>query len=182
MYHIRNDQRSHRSAQLIYEALVERLRHKDFDQITVTDIQRATGVARSTFYRCFDNLPDVLYWQCDQCFRQAMACPEPGAPPDEATLIRHYLSYWMTHSQLPELLIRINRLDIFYSCHLKNAQLLAQTFGVLPGLTGEEARYFLTIRTGMTLSILQAWLEGGQKETADQLLDILRKSVHIGSL
>lgn len=68
MYHISKDKRTIESARLIYEGLLECLKTKAFDQITVSDLQKESGVARSTFYRAFDNISDVLYWKCDTRF------------------------------------------------------------------------------------------------------------------
>lgn len=174
MYHVSRDKRSARSAELIYQGVLACLAHKAFDQITVTDLQRATGVARSTFYRCFDNLSDVLCWRCEQCFSEALRDAPPGTRPDEQALIGHYFSYWMTHFDILDLLTRIDRRDILYAAHLKRAEELARDFGSLPGMDGNAARYFLAICTGVTIGVLQAWLDGGKKESAEELLRIVR--------
>ena len=61
MYHISKDKRALQSSELIYNGLLECIKKKPFDQISVSDLQKASGVARSTFYRAFDNISDVLY-------------------------------------------------------------------------------------------------------------------------
>lgn len=83
MYHISKDKRSIQSANFIYHGLLQCLAHKSFDQITITDVQKASGVARTTIYRCFDNLSDILYWRCDLCFREALHSVMPTETPDE---------------------------------------------------------------------------------------------------
>lgn len=173
MYHISNDKRAVQSAQLIYNGLLECLENKSFDQITVTDVQKISGVARTTIYRCFDNLSDILYWRCDLCFREALLFVEPKGSPDEWQLMRNYFSYWTEHSDILKLLIDINRQDIIYTCHMKNAEALEHSYGKLPGMDKTNARYFMSIRTGVTISILKAWLDGGREETIEELLDIL---------
>lgn len=37
----------------------------------MSDVQRASTVGRSTFYRLFDNTADVLAYLCDWIFEQA---------------------------------------------------------------------------------------------------------------
>lgn len=177
MYHISNDKRAAQSANLIYSGLLKCLENKPFDQITVTDVQRVSGVARTTIYRCFDNLSDILYWRCDLCFQEALLFDNRKSPPDEWQLMQSYFSYWTAHSDILKLLIDINRQDIIYSCHMKNAKALEQSYGALPGMNETNARYFMAIRTGVTISLLKAWLGGGRKETADELLDILKKQL-----
>lgn len=177
MYHISNDKRATQSADLIYKGLLQCLDRKTFDQITVTDVQKASGVARTTIYRCFDNLSDILYWRCDLAFREALHAIEPMNAPNELELMQGYFSYWMEHSDILKLLIGINRQDIIYACHMKNAKALEQSYGTLPGMDETNARYFMAIRTGVTISILKAWLDGGRKESAEELVQILKTQV-----
>ncbi len=174
MYHISHDKRAAQSARLIYKGLLQCLEKKSFDLITVTDVQKASGVARTTIYRCFDNLSDILYWQCDLCFREALLLNKPKDTPDEWQLMQSYFAYWTEHSDILKLLIDINRQDIIYACHMKNARALEQSYGKLPGMDETQARYFMAIRTGVTISILKAWLDGGRKESAAELLTILK--------
>lgn len=173
MYHISNDKRAVQSADLIYRGLLQCLDHKSFDQITVTDVQRASGVARTTIYRCFDNLSDILYWRCDLAFQKALHAAPPTDAPSELALMRGYFAYWTEHCDILKLLMDIDRPDIIYTCHMKNAELLAQSFGPLPGMDEVNSRYFIAIRTGVTIGVLKAWLDGGRQETAAELLEIL---------
>lgn len=175
MYHISNDKRARQSSELIYNGLLECIKKKPFDQITISDMQKASGVARTTFYRAFDNISDVLFWKCDACFYDALCNFNSSEFPSELELARHYFSYWMEHSDILVLLIEINRQDIIYACHMKNAKALEQSFGALPGLDETNARYFMAIRTGVTISVLKAWLDGGKKETTEELMKIIEK-------
>lgn len=177
MHHVSQDKRTSRSAELIYQGLLQCLSQKPFGQITVTDIQKATGVARTTFYRSFDNLADVLYWRCEECFREALHTGESSAQLNEAALIRSYFAYWMAHGDILKLLIDIDRQDIIYTCHMKQAKALEAACGALPRLDSASKRYFMAIRTGVTISMLQAWLDGGQQETPEELVDILIRQV-----
>ena len=72
MHHIKNDKRTLQSADLLYQGLLACLKEKPLAEVTVTDLQRASGVARSTFYRSFDDVSDVLAWQCDLGFHEAL--------------------------------------------------------------------------------------------------------------
>lgn len=177
MYHISKDKRAMQSSELIYQGFLACIQKKPFDQITVTDLQKASGVARSTFYRAFDNLSDVLYWKCDTCFYEVLGSYCPGAMQGELDLARHYFTYWMSHSDILETLMRINRQDIIYACHMKNAERMQQRFGRLPGPAIEHGDYFIAIRTGFTLSILTTWLSGGRRETAEELMAIIEEQL-----
>lgn len=177
MYHISNDKRAMQSSKLIYNGLLECIKKKPFDQITVSDLQKASGVARTTFYRAFDNISDVLYWKCDTCFYEVLGKYNPKLFEGEIDLARHYFQYWMNHSDILDLLIQINRQDIIYACHMKNAEILQQRFGEVPGVHMEHGNYFIAIRTGFTISVLTVWLKGGKKETADDLVKIIEEQL-----
>ena len=77
MYHIREDKRSAQSAELIYQCILKLMDQKSYDLISVTDIQRKSGIARTTFYRCFDNISDVFLWKCDEAFHTAFSTYHP---------------------------------------------------------------------------------------------------------
>lgn len=177
MYHISRDKRAVQSSKLIYEGLLACMKKKPFDQITVSDLQKASGVARTTFYRAFDNISDVLYWRCDTCFYEVLGNYRPEQFPSELELALHYFRYWMEHSDILELLMKINRQDIIYACHVKNAELLRQCFGELPGVDRRHGNYFVAIRTGFTISVLTAWLNAGRMETPEELVEILREQL-----
>lgn len=174
MYHISHDKRAVQSADLIYHGLLQCLAHKPFDQVTVTDVQKASGVARTTIYRCFDNLSDILYWRCDLCFREALHCVAPTGAPEEWALMLGYFTYWTEHSEILKLLIDINRQDILYTCHMQNAKTLEQNYGPLPGMDDVRGRYFMAIRTGVTISVLKVWLDTGRKEAPEELVALVK--------
>lgn len=179
MYHISGDKRTAASAELIYRGLLDCIKKKPFDQITISDLQRASTVARSTFYRSFDNISDVLYWKCDTCFYEVLGSFCPQQLPNELELALHYFRYWMAHSDILELLMRIDRQDIIYACHTKNAELMRSRCGDIPGLSAGQSNYFIAIRTGFTISILTAWLKGGKKETPEQIGAILKEQLQL---
>lgn len=179
MYHISDDKRSRQSVELIYRGLLECLEEKPFDLVTISDVQRESGVARTTFYRSFDNMSDVLFWQCDIRFHEVLVECDPLLFANEIVLAKHYFSYWTQHGAILELLIRINRQDIIYACHMKNANILQERFGALPNMPTEHGNYFMAIRTGFTISMLTAWLGGGKKETPDELVAIIVEQLKI---
>ena len=79
MYHIKQDRRSRASADEIARGLNTCLKTMPLSAVTITDLHRATGVSRATFYRLFDNIEDVLVYQCDQMLESMRdSCAENG--------------------------------------------------------------------------------------------------------
>lgn len=173
MYHIRDDKRTRRSARAICDGLMACLGRKPLDQVTVSDVQRESGVARTTFYRSFDNVSDVLAWRCDECFREVLGSMDPRAFRNERELARRYFSYWMEHGDILELLVRANRYDIIYASHRRVGDELRSRYGDVEGLDERHGDYFMAVRTGFTLSILVTWAEHGRSESVDELMRVI---------
>lgn len=176
----KSEKRSGRqSAELIYKGLLECVAKKPFDLITISDLQKASGVARTTFYRSFDNIADIPYWRCDTCFHEVLVENVSEMFADEMEFAKKYFIYWTKHSDILDLLIKINRQDIIYDCHMKNAEILQKRFGALKDLPASHGNYFMAIRTGFTISVLTAWIKGGRKESPDELVEIIQEQIRI---
>lgn len=65
MFHIPNDKRAQKSADLIAQGLYKCLEKKPLSNIKVNDIYLNSYVSRATFYRLFDSVYDVLLYECD---------------------------------------------------------------------------------------------------------------------
>lgn len=73
MMHLKDDPRTERSACLLYQGLLRALQGKDFKHVTVSDVSKYSTVGRSTFYRNFDELEDLLAWKCDRQFKEVLS-------------------------------------------------------------------------------------------------------------
>lgn len=63
MYHIPRDARAWRSARKLAVAVAEMLKSTPLQKITVSALCERAGIARSTFYRSFDHVEDVVKWR-----------------------------------------------------------------------------------------------------------------------
>lgn len=160
MYHIKADKRTEASAKLITQAVLALMEEKSFDEITITEVQRHSGVSRSTFYRSFDKLEDVLELLCDQGFRAAF--DRGGNVPESV------FRYWSENSGILEALVRIHRTDILYSSFRRTAA----DHERMQALKENEAQYdyFVSIVTSGMVGILTTWVEHGKTETGDEVL------------
>ncbi len=177
MHHISNDRRTQRSAALIWDGMVSCLADKPFERVTVSDIQRESGIARSTFYRCFDNLSDVLSWRCEICFDEVLGSMEFERRPNPPALAKAFFIGLMEHLDILDILVTANRFDIIYACHLASAEKVREGLGEIPGLDETHGRYYMAIRTGVMIGILTAWLANGREETPDELAVIAGEQV-----
>lgn len=180
MYHIKPDKRSQTSARLISEGLLECMKKKEFTQITITDIQRTSGVGRSTFYRLFDNLADVLAYMCDKQFEKII-CDFNKLPimsTDEFVLLN--IKSWMESIDLIKALYSSDRLDLLFKASRSRVAQIRDIFAAEFGYDEElqfsenELDYGLAGLLCSMMGVLGMWAEKGRKESPEELLRIIK--------
>lgn len=178
MYRIKQDQRTIRSSQLIYQALATLMREKPFTKITVTNVVETAQVGRTTFYRIFDEIEDILRMRCDQVFdelvayivayRQEDRSPEPGM------LLKPMLRYFYLHSDIIDLLLRARRMDILQDAFRERAQGIQAQAAQQMQVADEYVAYGVEIRINLMIAIVAHWVRTGKRQAPDELADTLK--------
>lgn len=182
MFHIKSDIRSKKSAHLIYQALLKLVATKSFEEITISDISRVSTVSRATFYRHFDDITDVFAWQNDLQLHEILTSyvqlNHNKSIPDD--LLSYLLENLLKENNLQswKILLDIGRQDIIYTTFLNNAPILLdyfQSLGIYQEESLTEYTYFISIRVGFLIGILNGWFRAGQKQTAEEVTSIVMK-------
>ena len=179
MYHIKNDKRSQTSARLISEGLLKCLSDKEFSKITITDVQRASFVGRATFYRLFDNLTDVLAYQCDQIFEDVIYSYDTSSKQSPESIITHFIDNWLKHEKLLEAIVECNRLDIIIESHRKTKDKIKNFFFLNIEMDTTQTDYLIVVLTALMSGILAEWVRNGRKENTLQLYNQVRNSIRL---
>lgn len=175
MFHIKDDLRSVKSAELLYEGLERVLKKREFDKITVTDITKESTVSRATFYRNFDTIIDVLYWKCNQLFNRVLTDfveQEPDLK-EKDLLISFVFRFWVEHVDILDILINEGRIDIIYNSFMSNAPIVMDYIKERIDFPNVQYNYFFATRVGIFIGVFQTWITGGKKETGDELTQII---------
>ncbi|MGN1019879.1 MAG: TetR/AcrR family transcriptional regulator [Aristaeellaceae bacterium] len=174
MYHIQRDRRAQRSAQRIGQGLLTCLAEKPYAEVTVTDVQRAARVGRSTFYRLFDNTSDVLAWLCDGVFEQARQANDrlSRQTADETTL--QFIRIWMENRTLLKAIVDSGRTDILHRAHMKYLPPNDAFFPETGAMDGVQLEYMMAMLTSCMTAFLRVWISGGGRESAAQLQERVR--------
>jgi AcrR family transcriptional regulator len=176
LYHIKEDARSKKSAEMLYRGLLKCLEETPLDKVSVTDVQKASGTGRSTFYRNFDTVIDILKWKCDAQFSEAIGSYVKTLSGERrADLLLYMLSYWMQHSDVIEALLGAGRVDVVYRCFLDSYKVVEQHLLGL-GITlpnDAQERYFSAVSAGFFISIMDTWIAGGKRESPEQVAAIV---------
>lgn len=178
MYHIKKDKRSQKSAELIYEGLSHCMEVKTFDKITITDIQHASSVGRATFYRDFDNIKDVLYWQCDAHYQEVMNgyFLQSNGNFNPYNFIKYFFDYWISesNSNILEQIISIGYYDIIFSCHFKNSSIIKNNEPKSRVDENDFFEYYLSTLIGGFIGLLVSWISNGKIFTADEIIEKMK--------
>lgn len=171
MYHIKNDKRAQVSSELICAGLLACMKEKPFARITITDVQHASTVSRSTFYRNFDCLEDVLALLCDRGFQAVFTAYNALPAAQRGNLPKAVFQYWFRNSAVLETLVQIHRTDILFDSLRRSSGLIE----ALQPLADDPARfdYFVAIITSAMIGVLTVWVEHGKTETEDQMVQKL---------
>lgn len=187
MYHIKQDKRSKASANLIVEGLYQCLDTKKFPDITISDLQRITGVGRSTFYRLFDNLTDVLEYECDNAFRTMLERYHQkeltlSSESRFDSLMLLLVNYWMGHPQLLNAITDSRRIDILNTVFMNHVVELGTILAPSWKMSETELRYFVSVASSALFGVFNAWVKGRKKENSTELLSSFKRAITMVSM
>ena len=155
----------------VYNAFLQLLDETGYDGITATDIIKRSGVARSTFYRHFSSVHDVLM-QYGGHFDELFEAKTSGQTPD--FFDREYLV--KTFSYYRDMRCEF---DIMREAGLPTqwVDLIARyhedKLGIMP--VGSAKRYPLYYFAGAICSVVSEWMASGMRESPEELADIFLK-------
>ncbi len=178
MYHIKQDQRAQRSAETIYNALVTLMNDQPYDTIKVSDIIRQADVGRSTFYRNFDEIDDILRMRCDQVFdemvRYIAVYRQEQKTVDPWALLKPMLRYFYLHSSIIDQLLKADRIGIMQAAFRKRSQPLQAQFARQMQVDEVYAAYVAEVRFNVLIAIVTHWVKTGKRQAPDELADTLK--------
>ena len=176
MYHIKNDKRCLKSAARIGEAFRTILASKQLSEITVTDIQKASGVGRSTFYRLFDNIDDVLLYVAEEEFHGLITLYKDLS---WSGFTEHFIGGIMSESRglvniassgKTRLISKALRINLTQAAETDNYEF------------DNLSRYMIAMFVGGCISLVTAWDENGREESIDELARLMQQAFNYGKI
>ena len=175
MYHISDDIRSQKSAALLTEGLMICSKKKPFDQITISDLQKASSVSRATFYRLFDNINDLLQYVCDQYF-DGIAIKYSSFVEDGANVFGiDFITEFIENREIIRLLTSSGNLDLIRAAHAKYFSSIHEALGITDK-NDNAADYIIELLSGVLPLVLKVWVEHGEKESPEELYELMHHS------
>src|SRR5512138_1914664 len=171
----KRDRRSQRTRHLLSAALVELIKEKDYNTITVSDIIERANVGRSTFYAHYRDKDDLFVGEMDRVV-EALSQQIPGQEDlpffPSLGLFRHVGEEY----ELYKALVWTPGIDLLIK-HMQKS--LSQR--VEGGLMNSGKQYELpipilaTFIAGSFLTLLKWWLENKRVYSPEQMDEIFKK-------
>lgn len=180
MYHIKTDKRSQTSASEIVRGLQECLKTTPLKAITVSDIHRATGISRATFYRLFDTPEDVLVYQLDEMTEDAAKAYEARKDLPTAQLLEETIALGLRNHEFLRALVENGRYDLLFQYTEKSFRRLDDQRKIFPVDMEKAERDYVIAHLSMAMVASQiTWARNGQQETAKDLIRYLKRYTQI---
>ncbi len=166
---VKNNKRRQASKEKIESAFIELLQTRELSQITVAEICKITDLNRSTFYANYldvydlaDKLRDTLEAQVEGLYTQDGG--DKYAQDDWLKLFNHIYDnqiFYKTYFKLG-----------YDSTHSVNVSALSESYKIFPE---KYMHYHIEFFKNGFNAIVKMWLNGGCKETPEEMSEILKR-------
>lgn len=178
MFHISSDKRAERSALLICDGLSECLETKAFHDVTIADISRASTVSRSTFYRLFDNLTDVLDYQCSRLFQETLGTfSGVGTPQNAREFVLTFMGTCLKHPAWIAAIASSGRIDLLYKAHLDHAAIIQKTLFKDRVISKSQMNHLLGLLTSSIFSVFVIQQDNSGTAVPEQLYQYCKDNI-----
>ncbi len=153
-------------------ALLEIMKDRLFEEVSISELCRFAGLSRKTFYRLYEAKADVVYAMIDHAILDA-----GSFIPDQSVGkggMHKFLSYWKSRSELLDVLKK-NRISALLSQQavihiMQEAPEIRRCFGAEGDVHGEERMIFYV--TGL-FSLVLAWHNRNFDLSVDEMAALL---------
>ncbi len=151
----------------LFCALIEFAQQKDWSKVTVTELIEKSGVARASFYRNFRSVEEIIDYGIGEMARRY----HDGMPADthDPHSLVSMLYKFRFYQEYADLVLAFHRakvsttlLDIITDCEIDNRGDMSSS---------SISRYELYYYAGAFYNMMLSWLEGGMKETPEDMAE-----------
>ena len=167
---MKDDLRSRLSRRILKDALLEILSYKRSYDISVKELCDKAGINRSTFYRHYNNIADVL----EEIENDLIAMitdvntASVNDPDNSWSYIYNTLSFLETHHEYDPLFL--TDFSAFYDLIRKLESTVSGSIRALTKKSEKEVSYLMKFLLSGTFSIIYDWIRGGRKEGLGSVL------------
>ncbi len=188
MQNIIPDERYSVADEAILGAFFKLVKEKKPDRITVSDITKTAGIARSTFYNHYQDIPSLISAVEDKTILDVFSMMENFQPKNDRDICNSYFltlcRYTMENPFLSGLLSTPHGNDLFEKMlTMLHHYVTETTSNSRPDRhTKEEVSYVITCAIGSTIGVLHKWSRDNFNLAPEVIADILSEVFLSGML
>ena len=188
MQNIIPDERYSVADEAILGAFFKLVKEKKPDRITVSDITKTAGIARSTFYNHYQDIPSLISAVEDKTIHDVFSMMENFQPKNDRDICSSYFltlcRYTMENPFLSGLLSTPHGNDLFEKMlTMLHHYVTETTSNSKPDRhTKEEVSYVITCAIGSTIGVLHKWSRDNFNLAPEVIADILSEVFLSGML
>ena len=188
MQNIIPDERYSVADEAILGAFFKLVKEKKPDRITVSDITKTAGIARSTFYNHYQDIPSLISAVEDKTIHDVFSMMENLQPKNDRDICSSYFltlcRYTMENPFLSGLLSTPHGNDLFEKMlTMLHHYVTETTSNSRPDRhTKEEVSYVITCAIGSTIGVLHKWSRDNFNLAPEVIADILSEVFLSGML
>lgn len=158
------------SKNCLFDAVLKLLQEKEYEKITVSELTKVAGVSRSTFYRYYETVGDVLI---DFLESHPMGFPADMQYEDLTNRGRVdvYFHYLEANRELFQLLVQPEFIGAFRQFMERTFRTPPCPFRPIVEKMGYRTEYELSAFTGIVFNVTVDWILGGMKEPLDDMIE-----------
>lgn len=179
MYHSNHKDKENHSKDKLYAALLALLQVKSYDAITIQSLTKKAGVSRSTFYRNYHRIDEILLQKIDSkmhAFSRYLydyRAQYSGSLTAPFNLITPALEFWSSEYELIDSLIKIDRIHWLQFEFQQNSVLDNMDLFYLSDLSSKDVIYIQKIGFSIIFNTIRLWISSGRTETPQYLGDLI---------
>ncbi|PFF88517.1 TetR family transcriptional regulator [Bacillus cereus] len=155
----------------IYIALLQLMKKKDFEKITITDITKRAGVSRMAFYRNFQRKGEILTNRLDELFKEYYEEILLKEVPSTYDFAVSFFIYFRNHNHLIKAMIQAQlHIELIpkFNQYLEN---------IYMNIYKNQSRnsYEIKFLVGGILNILISWIESDMKESNEDMAKVIER-------
>ena len=188
MQNIIPDERYSVADEAILGAFFKLVKEKKPDRITVSDITKTAGIARSTFYNHYQDVPSLIAAVEDKTIHDVFSMMENFQPKNDRDICSSYFltlcRYTMENPFLSGLLSTPHGNDLFEKMlTMLHHYVTETTSNSKPDRhTKEEVSYVITCAIGSTIGVIHKWSRDNFNLAPEVIADILSEIFLSGML
>lgn len=169
-----------RSINLIVDALLSLLKDKSFSDVSISELVKNAGLVRNTFYAHFESKEDILIYYMYEMFRERIQLELKDKTLEDLNLELMYFEIWADQIDFLEILKK-NRLMHLLNQFGSQFNLICEEFNIVNqcNVSDQSKAYADPLYADALASIVNRWIELGEKETPVELSGIFKEFIQM---